>query len=109
MQTQEGPLDNLKEAPRIWSQKIDTVLLTDLGFRCSAGDPCLYCRHASSPVLFVAIYGEDLLIAGCRGAAISSRKSALRSRFKMRDIGNASTSLVLEIVPNHPLKLLHIS
>lgn len=40
-------LYGLKQAPHVWHAKIDTYLITSLGFQNSLHDPCLYIRHSS--------------------------------------------------------------
>lgn len=88
-------LYGLKQAPRLWHAKIDTFLVTDLGFVSSGSDPCLYCHHTRTSSLLVALYVDNLLISGDTLAYIDHLKSQLARRFAMKDLVLDSTCLGL--------------
>lgn len=102
-------LYGLKQAPRLWHAKIDTFLITDLSFTSSPNDPCLYVRHTSTRIMIIALYVDDLLIAGDDTAAIVWIKGELQKRFEMKDLGEARVCLGLEIARDRPRRTLRLS
>ena len=71
-------LYGLKQAPRQWYAKIHTYLLS-LSLKSSRNDPCLYVRHKGSSLTVVALYVDDLLIAGSDRSEIDQLKGELKS------------------------------
>ncbi len=57
-------LYSLKQSPRQWYAKMHNYLIDMLGFKSSPNDPCLHTRHNGSSILLIALYGDDLLMAG---------------------------------------------
>ena len=90
-------LYGLKQAPRQWYAKIHKFLVDVLGFSSSLHDPCLYVRHRSESILIVALYVDDLLIAGSDKSEIAKLKGELSKRFEMKDLGPANVMLGIEI------------
>ena len=102
-------LYGLKQAPRLWHAKIDAFLLDRLKFRSSPNDPCLYVRRTSGNIMLVALYVDDLLIAGNDMSAISWIKGELRKLFDMKDLGESQVCLGLEIRRDRSSRTLHLS
>ncbi len=71
-------LYGLKQAPRLWHAKINAFLIGVLEFISSPNDPCLYVKHTPKPLMIIALYVDDLLIAGNDTAAILWIKGELR-------------------------------
>ncbi len=59
-------LYGLKQAPRQWYAKIHNFLVEELEVTSSSSDSCLYFRRKSSSILIIALYVDDLLIAGSK-------------------------------------------
>lgn len=76
----------LKQAGRLWSKKLFSVM-RQMGFAQSANDPCVF----SSPLLTIAIYTDDILLAGPDFDFYSRVKATLVSEFAMNDEGEVST------------------
>ncbi|KAK1918670.1 hypothetical protein P3342_001719 [Pyrenophora teres f. teres] len=96
-------LYGLKQSPRIWYETLSTFM-KEQGFTPLASDPGIFTKG----LLFVAIYVDDLLIAGADLDAIAALKSALSARFEMSDLGECHYYLGMEIIrdrPNHTLRL----
>ena len=89
-------LYGLKQAPRQWYAKIHSFLV-ELGFISSSNDPCLYTLHTSSELMIIVLYVDDILIAGSKRASIESIKAKFKARFEMKDMGEASEILGIEI------------
>lgn len=75
----------LKQSPRCWNQVLDEHL-KDIGFNQLASDPCVY-RSARETMLLIAVYVDDLLVAGRNTKQISAAKESLSRRFRMHDLG----------------------
>ena len=98
-----------KQAHRRWHLKIDVFLVQDLGFRSSAHDPCIYIKCEGGKVMIIALYVDDLLLAGNDIEAILWMKGELNNRFEMKDLGEAKVCLGLEIVRDRKSKTLRVS
>ena len=97
-----------KQGPRMWNVKIDDFL-KDLKFRSSTYDPCIYIRYLKGKMLLVALYVDDLLLAGNDLDAILWMKGELNKRFEMKDLGEARMCLGLEISRDRHKKILNVS
>lgn len=105
----EKALYGLKQAPRLWFAKIDTFLISELGFMSSAYDPCLYISRRASSIVIVSLYVDDLLLACSDMERLKWLKSALHKKFDMTDCGEATVCLGLEIRRDRAKKTLHVS
>ena len=90
-------LYGLKQAPRQWYAKLSTFLCDELSFISCPYEPCLYYKHYRDIVLIIAVYVDDLLIAGNNIPAMQTVKVELSKRFEMKDLGEASEFLGLQI------------
>ncbi len=102
-------LYGLKQSPRQWYAKIHEFLVRDLEFRSSSNDPCLYTRHKESNILIIALYVDDLLIAGNSKSDIEAIKAKLSNRFEMKDLGPAKLMLGIEINRDRSSRQLFVS
>ena len=99
----------LKQAHRQWHKKIDTFLIVELGFKTTRSDPCLYIKRDKSTVMIIALYVDDLLLAGSDLAAVDWMKSELRKRFEMKDLGEAKVCIGLEISRDRKSRTIRIT
>ena len=99
----------LKQAPRQWYAKMHHFLVDDLGFTSSINDPCLYTRKTSSGITVIGLYVDDLLITGSSRSEIDKIKGELSSKFEMKNLGEASTILGIQIQRHRASKKLFIS
>lgn len=97
----------LKQSPRQWYSKMHEFLLS-LNFVSSRNDPCLYVRHLGSGILIIALYVDDLLIAGNSKSEIESLKRELSHRFEMKDMGAARIMLGIKITRDRNRRKLFI-
>ncbi len=79
-------LYGLKQAPRLWYAKIDAFLIGELRFVNSANVPCFYVPHSAQRTMLIALYVDDLLIAGNESRSIAWIKGELRKQFEMKDL-----------------------
>lgn len=89
----------LKQAPRQWFAKLSTALIF-FGYEQSKADYSLFVKKDSTSFTAVLVYVDDLLITGNSPAAITNLKSQLSSHFHMKDLGELSYFLGLEISKN---------
>ncbi len=81
MQTGERHWYGLKQAPRLWHAKIDAFLIDELRFVSSPNDPCFIVCHTTQSIMLIALYADDLLIAGNNSTSIAWIKGELREQF----------------------------
>jgi len=72
-------LYGLKQASRVWNMQLHEFLLK-IGFRRSNADTCLYVNVEIS--IFIAIWVDDILIAGESAVNIAKVKKAARRRIQ---------------------------
>lgn len=89
-------LYGLKQAPRAWYKKIDPILRS-VGVERSKADNGIYCGIVSKVMVRIALYVDDLLISSADVEAIEYVKRILESEFEMKDLGEVSSVLGLEI------------
>ena len=77
----------LKQSPRCWNQAIDAQLKL-MGFKQSTSDPCICTSTTESDGLFIlAVYVDDILLAGKSQHKIAQVKADLGKRFQLKDMG----------------------
>ena len=89
-------LYGLKQAPRYWNSVIDGWMVC-YGFTISEADPCVYIHREGTTVLIVLLWVDDLIIAGNNLTEISKFKAAISKRFEMKDLGELTWILGMEV------------
>ena len=103
-------LYGLKDAPRHWYLTIDSYL-GEIGFLPLKSDPCVYvyvsedskqpttniAEGLNNVAAILALYVDDVILIGGDDAVLSMLKKKLTARFKMKDLGDASLVLGMEI------------
>jgi hypothetical protein len=97
-------LYGLKQAPRVWYNTLATFLLL-LGFQPLDADSSVFCRDG----VIIAIYVDDLLLAGASKPDIDKIKDSLKERFKMSDLGACHFYLGMEVIRDRPRRTLRLS
>ncbi|KAE9001680.1 hypothetical protein PR002_g17848 [Phytophthora rubi] len=99
-------LYGLKQAPRIWYKTLDKYL-RQCGFQRSKMDGGIYFRWVDESPIFLTLYVDDIVIAATT-ENIKLVMDELSRKFKIKDLGNVSHLLSMEIryVPG---KMLSIS
>ena len=54
-------LDGLKQAPKQWHEKFDSVMIKD-GFTINECDKCVYTKTVGDACIIVCLYVDDMLI-----------------------------------------------
>lgn len=86
----------LKQSPRCWNDALDAQLRR-LGFTQTPRDPCLYVSDAHSEMI-VAVYVDDLMVAGKNIDQIQETKTKLSKEFRMKDLGRIHQFLGIRVI-----------
>ena len=86
----------LKQAPRCWNAVLDSKL-KQMGFKQTTGDPCLYTSTEGEPFI-IAVYVDDILLAGKSEERIKEVKGNLTQSFNMKDMGMLDYFLGVKII-----------
>jgi hypothetical protein len=99
-------LYGLKQSPRAWYEKIDTVL-KKLGLQRSTSDGNMYFMHKDGDTLILMLYVDDLFIIGSSDRLISWLKTFLHKEFNMTDLGMVKRYLGISFKNVPPGIFLH--
>ena len=102
-------LYGLKQAPKQWYAKINNFLVHNLNFTSSPYEPCLYTLNDKGSMALIVLYVDDLLVAGSSRTTVDRIKDEFKSRYKMKDLGEASEFLSISINRNRSKRTLHIT
>jgi hypothetical protein len=89
-------LYGLRQAPRAWNLKLDSVL-HQLGFSKCKSEHGLYTRVKNQSRLLVGVYVDDLIITGESSSEISKFKGEMKKASRMSDLGALSYYLGIEV------------
>jgi hypothetical protein len=78
-------LYGLKQAPRCWNATLNNQLIK-MGFAQTDSDPCVYVS-TEGEFFIIAVYVDDILLAGKSNKRITEVKQALSSQFEVKDLG----------------------
>ncbi|CAD7087791.1 unnamed protein product [Hermetia illucens] len=98
-------LYRLKESPRAWYECLDKFLLS-IGFVRNNLDYCLHILKNENDILYLLIYGDDLLICSKNESLINIIKNLLSNRFKMKDMGKIKEYLGITVEYKYYRKIL---
>ena len=86
----------LKQASRQWYLKFDATI-KKFGFQENVEDNCIYAKFKSGKYIFLVLYVDDILLASSDVSLLQETKKFLSSNFDMKDLGEASYVLGIEI------------
>lgn len=89
-------LYGLKQASRQWFAKLCESLLSK-GYVSSKTDYSLFTKCSGDSVIVVAVYVDDILLAGTDTVEMLALRSFLDSQFKIKDLGPVHYFLGLEV------------
>jgi hypothetical protein len=90
------PIYGLKQASRQWYLKFDESIRS-FGFKENEKDNCIYAKFRSEKFIFLILYVNDILLASSDASLLLEMKRFLSSNFDMKDFGEASFILGIEI------------
>ena len=79
-----------------------------ISFEQSTADPCVYVKRASSGIVVIAVYVDDLIVAANTMEEMTKVKECLSSQFRMKDMGKLQYCLGITIEQDeaqHQLKI----
>jgi hypothetical protein len=86
----------LKQASRQWYLKFDETIM-NFGFKENEEDNCIYAKFRSGKFIFLILCVDDILLASSDVSLLLETKRFLSSSFDMKDLGEASFVLGIEI------------
>jgi hypothetical protein len=89
----------LKQAPRAWYHELRTFLLHS-GFKNSHADTSLFVLTTAGQKMYILVYVDDIIITCDNTKMIDSFVDVLAHRFSIKDLGQLSYFLGVEVVPN---------
>ena len=99
-------LYGLKQAPRCWNITLDHQL-KKMGFVQTPSGPCLYVS-SEGELFIIAVYVDDILLAGKSDKRMKEVKSALSAQFEVKDLGDLHYLLGVAVNQNHAEKSIWI-
>jgi hypothetical protein len=67
--------------------------LTDLGFKQSEKEPCIWFQHTSAYLILIGVYVDDLIITGSDNEQLKRISNELGKRFRMKHLGDLNQFL----------------
>ena len=98
----------LKQASRSWNIRFDQAIKT-YGFEQNIDEPCVYKCIKNEKVVFLILYVDDILLIGNDVAILSSVKVWLAKQFDMKDLGEASYVLGIQLFRDRKNKTIALS
>ncbi|SGZ31332.1 BQ5605_C044g12147 [Microbotryum silenes-dioicae] len=89
-------LYGLRQAGRIWNNKIDSALLA-LGYVATESDHCVYVWTAGDERHYIALYVDDLLMISPSLPEIERTLQGLEQRYGVKQLGEAEYVLGIQI------------
>ena len=97
----------LKQPSRSWNLRFDETIKT-YGFKENVDEPCVYKYIKEKKVVFLVLYVDDILLIGNDVETLSNVKKWLAEQFQLKDLGEASYFLRIEILRYRKNKLCNI-
>ena len=98
----------LKQASRQWYLKFDQII-RQFGFKANKKDDCVYAKFKESKFIFLILYVDDILLASNDRNMLLETKKFLASKFEMKDLGEATYVLGIEIYRDRSNGVLGLS
>ena len=98
----------LKQASRQWYPKFDEVVTAN-GFKENIVDQCIYMKVSGSKYIFLVLYVDNILLVTNDTNLLVETKQLLFSHFDMKDLGDASFVLGIQILHDRPSGILRFS
>ena len=86
----------LKQASRQWYLKFNDTI-TSFGFKENTIDRCIYLKISGSKFIFLILYVDDILLANSDLGLLHTTKKFLSENFEMKDMGEATYVIGIEI------------
>ncbi|GKE97335.1 ribonuclease H-like domain-containing protein, partial [Tanacetum coccineum] len=90
-------LYGLKHAPRKWNEKLVSILKEN-DFVQSANDHSLFTKYKNNKFIALIVYVDDIVVIGNCVDEINKFKVFLKSKFKIKDLGQLKYFLGIEVI-----------
>jgi len=101
-------LYGLKQSSGSWCLRFHEAI-TSFDLSVVSEHHCVYVKRSMGGIMFITLYFDNILLAGNNLEMIEATKKRLSSVFEIKDKGEARYVLSVEIIRNHPKKLLGMS
>lgn len=91
-------LYGLKQLSRVWNDKLNEALVNKMKFSRSTIDQCIYYKHSERNTVILAVWVDDIMIFASNATMCTKLKNDLHSHFKMKDLGEATSLLGINII-----------
>ncbi|RVW88887.1 Retrovirus-related Pol polyprotein from transposon TNT 1-94 [Vitis vinifera] len=98
----------LKQASRQWYFKFHQIIVS-YGFEANLMDECVYHKFSGSKYIFLVLYVDDILLATNDISILHDTKRFLSKHFEMKDLGDASFVLGIQIHRDRSRGILGLS
>ena len=98
----------LKQASRQWYLKFHEVV-SSYGFIENTADECIYVKISGSKFIILVLYVDDILLASSDIGLLRETKKFLSQNFEMKDLGDASFVIGIQISRDRSRGLLGLS
>ena len=98
----------LQQASRQWYLKFNDTI-TSFGFQENTVDRCIYMKVSGSKFIFLVLYVDDILLATNDLGLLHQTKKYLSQNFEMKDMGEATYVIGIEIFRDRSQGLLGLS
>lgn len=98
----------MKQASRQWYLKFNDAI-TSYGFTENTVDKCIYMNVSGSKFIILVLYVDDILLADNNIGLLHDVKNFLSKNFEMKDMGEASYVIGIEIFCDRTQGLLGLS
>ena len=101
-------LYGLKQSPCLWYHKFHKII-SSFSFVMNPADKCIYHKFSGSKYIFLVLYVDDILLATNDLNLLCDTKKFLSNNFEMKDLGNASYVLGIQIYRDRSKDILGLS
>src|SRR6267154_6345533 len=101
-------LYGLKQSGREWNIELDKRL-SNIGFRHTTSDPCVYIRRLQNGTGIITIWVDDLLLFANNTSLMDQLKTQLKSILDITDLGEPRKIVGIEITRDRANKMIQIS
>ncbi|KAI9166216.1 hypothetical protein LWI28_028107 [Acer negundo] len=98
----------LKQASRYWNIRFDHAV-KGFGFIHNPNEPCVYKRIKGDKLVFLILYVDDILLIGNDVGVLTSVKEWLAKQFDMKDLGEASFILGIQVIRDRKNRTIALS
>lgn len=98
----------LKQASRTWNHRFNEEIKR-FGFIKNQDEPCVFKKASGSPITFLVLYVDDILLFGNDIASLKETKAYLEKCFSMKDLGEATYILGIKIYRDRKQRLIGLS